>query len=141
MIESMARSLDNIRRDNVQTEERVNDLQYRSMEMNLIFTGLGGESRNETTECKLRDFLENELDIKHLVEFSNVHRFGRYQRGRNCPTVARFIYQAYLDMVLDRANWLWRTGFGVHRQYPAAMDERRRALLPVMRQYREGAQM
>lgn len=105
--------------------------------MNLIFTGLGGESRNETTECKLRDFLENELDIKHFVEFSNVHRFGRYQRGKNRPTVARFIYLADLDMVLDRANWLWRTGFGVHRQYPAAMDERRGALMPVMRQYPE----
>lgn len=52
-------------------------------------------------------------------------------------SLARFIYQADLDMVLDRANWLCRTGFGVHRQYPAAMNERRCALLPVMRQYRE----
>lgn len=137
MIESMARSFDNIRRDiNVQTG-LITELQYRSMKMNLIFTGLGGESRNETTESKLREFLENESDIKHFVEFSIVHRFGRFQGGRNRPIVARFIYQADLDMVLNRANWLWRTGFGVHRQFPGAMDERRRSLLPVMRQYRE----
>lgn len=137
MTESMARSLDNIRRDNIQTEEGVTDLQYRSMKMNLVFTGLGGESRNETTECKLREFLENELDIKHFVEFSNVHSFGRYQRRRNRPIIVRFIYEADLDMVLDRVNWLWRTGFGVDRQFPAPMDVRRRALLPVLRQYRE----
>lgn len=28
---------------------RVTDLQFRSMKMNLIFTGLGGESKNEAT--------------------------------------------------------------------------------------------
>lgn len=105
MIESMAGSLDSTRRDNIQTEERVTDLQFKSMKMNLIFTGLGGETKHETTECKLREFLENELDIKHFVEFSNVHSFGRYQRGRYRPIVARFIYQADLVMVLDRANW------------------------------------
>lgn len=82
MIESMAWSLDSIRRDNIQIEERVTDLQFRSVKINLIFTGLGGESKNETTEYKLREFLENELDIKHFVDFSNVHSFGRYQWGR-----------------------------------------------------------
>lgn len=42
--------------------------------------------------------------------------------------------------VLTFFNWLWRTGFGVHRQKPAAMDERRGALLPGIRQFcEEGA--
>lgn len=40
-------------------------------------------------------------------------------------------------MCVYRTNWLWRTGFGMHRQFPAAIDERRRSLLPGMRQYRE----
>lgn len=78
MIESMAWILDSIRRDNIQTEERVTDLQYRSMKMNLIITGLDGESRNETTECKLREFLENELDIKQAI-------YCYLQRAANKP--------------------------------------------------------
>ena len=71
------------------------------------------------------------------MEFANVHRFGRFQRGKNRPIVARFIYQTDLDTVMERANWLWRTGYNVHRQFPAAMEEKRRSLIPVMRRYRE----
>lgn len=80
--------------------------------MNLVFTGLRGETRNEETEFKLREFLKNELNIDHYIEFVNVHRFGRFQRGKNRPIVARLIYQADLDVVMERANWLWRTGYG-----------------------------
>ena len=122
MIEGMAYSLDSVRREKVQTDERITDLQYRSMKMNLVFTGLGGESRNEDTEFKLRDFLKNELNIDYNMEFANVHRFGRFQRGKNRPIVARFIYQTNLDTVMERTNWLWRTGCNVHRQFPAAME-------------------
>jgi hypothetical protein len=38
------------------------------MKMNLVFTGLGGKTRNEDTEFKLRDFLKNELNIDYNME-------------------------------------------------------------------------
>ena len=42
------------------------------MKMNLVFKGLGGESRNEDTTYKIRQFLSNKLDISHHVVFGNV---------------------------------------------------------------------
>ena len=108
--------------------------------MNLGFKGLGGEQRNEDTAYKIRQLLFYELDISHHVEFGNVHRFGRYVRGRCRPIVARFLYQEDLDLVLDRAKWLHGSIFIIQRQYPTAMEERRRELIPIMRQLRmEGA--
>ena len=61
-------------------------------------------------------------------------------RGRCRPIVARFLYQEDLDLVLDRAKWLHGSIFIIQRQYPTAMEERRRELIPIMRQLRmEGA--
>jgi hypothetical protein len=44
---------------------------------NLVFTGLGGESKTEDTEGKLRDFIFHELGIEQNIAFVNVHRFKR----------------------------------------------------------------
>ncbi|XP_062583653.1 uncharacterized protein LOC134245382 [Saccostrea cucullata] len=120
-----------------QTDERITGLQYHTMKMNLVFTGVWGESRGENTEQKLRAFLMNELDIDYHIEFVNIHSFGRFQRGKPRPIVARFIYQADIDAVLEKANWLRGTPYRIHRQFPAAMDERRRSLIPVMKQFIE----
>lgn len=140
MIEGISKSMSHIRRERADIDEKITDLQFRSMKMNLVFTGLGGETREEDTLQKLRCFLENELQISKHIEFGNVHRFGRFQWRKDRPIVARFLYQADLDVIIARASWLRGTRFGVHRQYPAAMEERRRILIPIMRQYRdEGA--
>lgn len=137
MIKSMARRLDHLKREKTQTDDKLTELQYHTMKMNLVFTGLSGEFRGENTEQKLREFLRNELDLDHYIEFVNIHRFGRFQRGKPRPIVARFIYQSDVSTVIERANWLRGTPWGVHRQFPAAIDERRRTLIPVMRLKRE----
>ena len=69
------------------------DLQRRSMKYNLVFTGLGGEERDEDTESKLKDFLNIELGINWNIEFGNVHRFGKFRKGKNRPIVVRFLYE------------------------------------------------
>ncbi|XP_062617029.1 uncharacterized protein LOC134278754 [Saccostrea cucullata] len=136
----MAKNMDQLRRDKLQMQETITDLQFRSMKMNSVFSGLGGERKNENTQEKLRQFLYNELEVTHHVEFSNVHRFGRFTKGKPRPIVARFLYQEDLEMVLERSSWLRGTSFGVHRQYPVTMEKRRRELIPIMRQLRsEGA--
>ncbi|KAK3102473.1 hypothetical protein FSP39_011605 [Pinctada imbricata] len=137
MIESMARGIDNLRRDRNDLQEKVTDLQCRSMKMNLVFNGLEKEHPREDTEGKLREFLSIELGINAHVEFANVHRFGRYNRGRPRPIVARFIYQHDLNMVLESAYLLRGTPYGIHQQFPAAVEERRRSLYPVMHHHRQ----
>jgi hypothetical protein len=70
------------------------DLKCRSMKQNLVFTGLGGETKDEDTESKLRDFLYYEIGIDSDIQFGNVHRFGKFTNGKNRPIVARFLYLA-----------------------------------------------
>jgi hypothetical protein len=48
----------------------------------------------------LRRFIHSELNIENVVEFGNIHRFGkRHEDGRPRPIVARFIYHNDLVMV------------------------------------------
>jgi hypothetical protein len=79
---------------------KVLHLQCRSMKYNLVFTGLGGESRNENTIEKLHDLIYYELEIEHRIVFCNVHRFGRFIQGKDCPIVAKFIYNEDRDLVM-----------------------------------------
>ena len=115
------------------------DLQCRSMKSNLVFTGLGGEGRDENIEHKLRSFLFHELGIEGDIRFGNIHRFGRHVRGRCRPIVARFLHHQDLTLVRDRAYRLKDTPYGIHEQFPKVIEDKRRELYPIMRQLkREG---
>lgn len=119
-----------MRRDYRALEASITDLQCRSMKMNLIFTGIGGETKDEDTEDKLRAFLYYELGIDEHIQFGNVHRFGRYVRGQDRPIVARFLYQKDLIAVRSRSHRLRNTGYGIREQYPTSIERRRRELYP-----------
>ena len=116
--------------------DTVTDLQWRSMKMNLMFTGLEGESTQENTESKLRDFLYFELGIDDTIQFWKVHRFGRFERGKYKPIVARFLYHQDLQLVNDSAHKLRGSKFGIREQYPAAVEDKRKDLYPLMRRLR-----
>ena len=113
------------------------DLQCRSMKYNLIFTGLGGEGRGEDIESKLKVFLNIKLGINWNIEFKNVHRFGKFMKGKNRPIVARFLYENNRVAVRDNAFKLKGTEFGIQEQFPQVIDERRKSLYPIMKAYRD----
>ena len=135
-ISNLFRNVDQLRREKAELESRVTDLQCRSMKMNLVFTGLGGEDRDENVEAKLRLFLAQELQVDHHIHFGNIHRFGRFVSGKCRPIVARFLFQRDLDIVKDRAFKLRGKPYGIHEQYPASIEEKRRELYPIMRYHR-----
>ncbi|KAK3095772.1 hypothetical protein FSP39_018878 [Pinctada imbricata] len=121
------------------TEERdqlkgaVEDLQCRSMKMNLVFHGISGESRQEISEDVIRDFIYYELDIDENFEFGNVHRFGKMNTGKPRPIVARFLYHKQRQLVLRNSYKLQGTRKGISEQFPSSVEERRRKLYPVMK--------
>lgn len=117
-------------------QNTVLDLQCRSMKNNLIFTNLF-EQRTENVEEKLRAFIYEKLGIEHHIEFGNVHRFGKRSNDRPRPIVARFLYHKDLRLVLDRAKWLKNTPFGIHEQFPNAIEERRKKLYPIQKEARK----
>lgn len=73
----------------------------------------------------LPKLLRIELNLDHYIEFANIQRVGPFQRGKPRPNVARFIYHSDFSTVLEMANWLKGTPWGVHRQFPATVDQRR----------------
>lgn len=120
--------------------DTVLDLKCRSMKNNLVFTGLGGETNNEDTERRLRDFIYHELEIESNIEFDNVHRFGRFYRGKDRPIVARFLYHGDLVHVLKNAHKLQGKSYGIHEQFPKEIEDRRRLLYPIQKRCRKAGQ-
>ncbi|KAK3108405.1 hypothetical protein FSP39_007336 [Pinctada imbricata] len=135
MILHLSRDVDRMRKERKDLQEKVVDLQRRSMKMNLIFHGLEGERRGEDTERKVRVFLREQLGVDWDIAFANVHRYGRFVRNKARPIVARFMYQKDLDFVLERSHMLRGSPFGISQQFPGVVEERRRVLLPIMRKY------
>jgi hypothetical protein len=87
-----SKSVEHIRRDCKEDNDRIIDLQCWSMKMNLVFTRPGKKYPKEDIESKLWTFLEYELGIDHNVDFANVHHYGRHVQRKLRPIVARFIY-------------------------------------------------
>ena len=132
---------ESLKKENEELKDHVLDMRCRSMKYNLIFTGIK-EHRNENTEQVLRMFLSEELGLEEWFEFGNVHRFGRHNRNRQRPIVAKFLYQWQLDLVLDSARFLRGRQYGINRQFPQEIEQARRSLYPVMKQMRsEGKQV
>lgn len=117
-------------------KEKVTDLRCRSMKQNLVFTGLSNESRAENTEDKLRNFLFHELGIEDHIEFANVHRFGRFVRGKDRPIVARFLYNNDLLNVKYNAYKLKGSQYGISEQFPQEVENRRKQLYPIMKRHK-----
>ncbi|XP_069128591.1 uncharacterized protein [Argopecten irradians] len=94
-------------------------------------------SRNwENTYDVIRQFLDEQLGIYETPQFANVHRFGRESRRGPRPIIAKFIYQADLEHVLQNARKLRGKPYRINRQFPEEIEQARRSLYPKLRQLR-----
>ena len=64
------------------------------------------------------------------LEFGNVHCFGRNSWGRR-PIVARFLYFADLQHVLDNAYKLRNIPSGIKQQFHREIENRRKQLYSI----------
>ena len=72
------------------------------------------------------------------VQFNNVHRL-KPRRDRKPPSiVAKFVYNKDKDSVLKAARAkLVHKPFKIYQQYPQEISERRRVLVPTMKELRD----
>jgi hypothetical protein len=91
----------------------------------------------EDTKQILKDFIQSELEIEN-VQFHNVHRL-KPRRDRKPPSiVAKFVYNKDKDAVLKAARTkLVHKPFKIYQQYPQEISERRRVLVPTMKELRD----
>ena len=120
------------------TDERLTELQWRSMRDNLLFTGIAedAETASEDVKGKLRDFVRTELGITESITFDRAHRIGKHdsQQSFPRPIVAKFHSFQEREMVRWAAPAALRgTRYGVREQFPAEIESVRKTLYPVMK--------
>lgn len=124
--------------------EDVTYLTSQSMRNNLIFTGVSetltnGNEPAETTERKLRQHLINALHVAketaQSMRFERVHRSpGQPVPGKTRSIIAKFTY--FKDREVVRKQWkeLEGTNFRVFEQFPPEVVDKRRKLLPKLKE-------
>ena len=115
--------------------EEILDLKCRSMRDNLLFIGLP-EAEDEDCERMLTTFVRNKMKVRKSIGFERVHRIGRKrdtddQRVR--PVVAKFSNFKDRELVRKQApQTLKGSDVWVQEQFPPEIEQRRKALYPVM---------
>ncbi|CAG2228774.1 unnamed protein product [Mytilus edulis] len=142
-VDFIKRENDKLQNENYELRDRIVDIQTRSMRDNLIFRGIPDVSdtkQPENTEEKLQTFLTNELGIENNIPFHVVHRLKpRRDRGPR-GIVAKFEKRKDREMVMAAAREKFKerdTQFRVHEQFPAEVIQRRRELVPIMKDARQ----
>ena len=139
--EQASKHIESIRHENKRLSEDLIDMQARSMRDNLIFFNFkephtADERRAEDCTKIIVDFCENTLripDVRTSVKIDRAHRLGSYINGKHRPIVAKFNY--YQDKVsIKRAAHDKReaTDIRVSDQYPKAIQDRRKLLIPEL---------
>ena len=132
--------LERLENDNKKLQEKMTYLQSKSMRNNLIFTNLPEDEneRSENTERKLRQVLVDKLkmaqDAVDNLKLERVHRMGiprsRYSRNIVC----KFSLFKDREEVRKRSSYLKGTNFFVQEQFPSEIVEKRKLLLPKLKE-------
>ena len=121
-------------------EEKMTDLQWRSMRENLIFTGIKERDYpNEDTETSLRLFLADEMNIHYDIPFDRVHRLGKFDSTKIYPRPIIAKFERFRDrerVRLAAPAALRGKDYGVREQFPAEIENKRRELYPIMKRYK-----
>ena len=125
-------------------KEQMLDLQCREMRDNLLFFNVP-EARGETdSDCedKILDIMQDHMQIENAktdIKLHRTHRIGRYYNGKTRPIVTKFAYYPDRERVRKAGAMLKenRSPYSVGQQYPREVQERRKALVPIMKQARE----
>ncbi|CAC5356085.1 unnamed protein product [Mytilus coruscus] len=129
-----------ISQENNALRERVVESQTRSMRDNLIFRGIADvENYNEleNTEAKVKEFMGEVLKIKDNINFHAVHRLKPKTDGTP-RSIAKCERRKDRDRVLAIARDKLRENprYSVYEQFPFEVADRRRQLIPILKDAR-----
>lgn len=138
-VEVMENKVDMFQMDNRKLKDSVLDVQCRSMRDNLVFSGIP-EKEGTNCETLIREFMVDQLklpiDTVQSITFSRVHRMGKPSKDRPRAIVARFEHYQQKELVKGRGRQLKNTALGMNDQFPPEINDRRKKLLPIMKQHR-----
>jgi hypothetical protein len=143
--DKLSLEFEKLKSENERLSEEVVDLQSRSMRDNLLFFGFSEKSsaeerKSENCRERLVEFFTNTLELDHPenIKLDRVHRIGKFTPGKNRPIVAKFNYYPDKLTVKNVAyDKLQNTDYRVGDQFPRAVQEKRRRLIPELIKARE----
>lgn len=141
-IQSLQDKMDRSHALNSALREDVLDLKTRSMRDNIVFYNIQ-ETEEENTESVIRGFCANKLEMGHKmhdIKIDRTHRIGRKLPGKCRPIVAKFNFYKDKEEIRHRAHKLRGTVFGISDQYPDEIRERRRELIPILKDAKANGQ-
>ena len=130
----------NLLEENMKLKERMVEQQSRSMRDNLIFKGIQDEyDPREDTEGKVKEFIKSELGVEEEVNFHVVHRLKPRQDWGPRGIVAKFERRKDKNKILNLAKekLKQKPQFVIHEQFPIEIIERRRQLIPILKDARQ----
>lgn len=121
---------------NAQMKEEILDLQCRSMRDNLLFYNIKEAQNKETEDCVriIQDICSSELEIMEDVSIERAHRIGKRESGKIRPIVVKFTRFPQRELVRKSAFKLKNTDLSISEQFPREIQDRRKQLLPVLKQ-------
>lgn len=135
IIKKMERNEEKHREEERVMKVEITDLKCRSMRENLMFYNLT-EERDEDCKQKLISFIEREVKIEdaQAIVLQRAHRVGPHRHGKTRPIVAKFAYDVDKERVRRAARNLKGTPYGISEQFPREVNEKRKRLIPIMKQ-------
>ena len=123
-------------------QAKVLDMQCRSMRDNLIFYKIPEAVGETDADCvqKVVDLIENDLEIENAnrdIKLHRAHRMGKFDPSKIRPIVAKFAYYPDRENVRKNAGKSRGKAIGISQQFPREIMEKRRNLVPVMKEARE----
>ena len=120
-------------------KETILDIQTRSMRDNLIFSGIPETTDNP--ELHVQNFIKTQLklstDIASNITFHRVHRLGKLQADKIRPIIVKFKHYQHKELLKSKGKLLKDTHFEMNDQYPREINERRKALYPILKNHRK----
>ena len=144
MTSDLLERIENLEENHAKTENRLIDLQWRSMRENLIFTGIKepvlAQDEYEDVEYTLKTFLKQNMKIDRYIELDRVHRLGRFDPNKLYPRPIIAKFERYKDKEYVRQlapDVLTNTQYGVREQFPYEIEEKRKKLYPLAKKARQ----
>jgi hypothetical protein len=132
--EETKQRLEKLEQMNYLLNNRVIDLQARSMRDNLIFYNI----KENTTEV-IQNLIESHFGIEDakMMKIGRSHRMGKQRGTKPRAIVAKFNYFPDKVRILANARKLKGTGIAVSEQFPEEIVAIRKRLYPEMKKARD----
>ena len=141
-------SSDSVQNDRIRlVEYKSIDMEARSRRNNLIFRGHPESVENDDCVAIIRRWLPELLGIRPDICIQRAHRLGNPNRNRRYrgggarsqprPIIVNFRDYEDVELILENANKLKDTSFGVNRDYPKEIISARSKIWPAYKKARE----